>query len=157
MGTDGLITPRVAGDDAAMASTNGSDLSAWSSAPRRDSVSSEILSVSLRTSGFFVAAVTAPRRKTPAQINRSTDAPTCTAISACREARGRAPFVISPRMVDTRSTRVACRAGASPKNTVDAMAPTTRNTNTRQSEVGAARLNRLMNWAISGGSVVITA
>ena len=30
------------------------------------------------------------------------------------------------------------------------------NTRTRQSGVGAARLNRITNWAISGGSVVIT-
>ena len=53
----------------------------------------------------------------------------------------------------TRSRRVACSAGASPKNTVDTMAPATRNTSTRQSAAGAARFNMLTNWANSGGIV----
>ena len=52
------------------------------------------------------------------------------------------PVVSSPCIVGTRSTRVACRAGASPKNTVEAMAPTTRNTNTRQSAVGAVKVEQ---------------
>ena len=111
-------------------------------AARRVSVSIETLSVSLvRTPGSRVAAAKAPRRKMAAQIRRSADAPTWTAIRVCRARRGRASLVTSPRMVRTRSRRVACSAGASPKNTVDTTAPATRNTSTRQSAAGAARFN----------------
>ena len=131
---------------------------AWSSAARRGELSKEILNVSLvRTPGSFVAAAKAPRRNTAAQIRRRADAPTWTAIRACRARRGRASLVTSPRMVRTRSRRVACSAGASPKITVDTMAPATMNTSIRQSRVTTAGLKRFTNCAISGGSVVTTA
>ena len=152
------MTPRVVRDDAATIATNGWALRAWRIAARRVSSSIETLSVSLvRTPGSVVAAAKAPRRKMAAQIRRSADAPTWTAIRACRARRGRASLVTSPRMVRTRSRRVACSAGASPKNTVDTTAPATRNTSTRQSAAGAARFNRLTNWTNSGGIVVIAA
>ena len=106
--------------------------------------SMETLTVSLvRTPGSLVAAARAPRRKMTAQIRRRADAPTWTAIRACRARPGRASLVTSPRIVGTRSRRVACSAGASPKNTVDTMAPATRNASTRQSGAGAARLNTI--------------
>ena len=136
--TDVSATARVGCDDAATAATNGWAVTAWSSAARRGSLAIETLTVSLvRTPGSTVAAAKAPRRNMAAQIRRRADAPTWTAIRACRARPGRASLVTSPRIVRTSSRRVACSAGASPKNTVETMAPATRNTSTRQSAAGA--------------------
>ena len=72
-------------DDAATTATSGWAVRAWSSAARRGSLSMETLTVSLvRTPGSSVAAAKAPRRNTAAQIRRRADAPTWTAIRACR-------------------------------------------------------------------------
>ena len=152
------MTPRVDGDDAATIATNGCVLKVWRFAARRASSSILTITVSLvRTPGSVVAAAKAPRRKMMAQIRRSADAATWAAIRDRRARRGRASLVISPRATRTRSRRVACSAGASPKNTVDTTAPATRNVSSRQSAAGAARFNRLMAGTKSGGVVVITA
>ena len=135
--TDVSATARVGCDDAATAATDGWAVTAWSSAARRGSLAMATITVSLvRTPGSTVAAAKAPRRKMAAQIRRRADAPTWTAIRACRARPGRASLVTSPRIVRTSSRRVACSAGTSPKNTVETMAPATRNTSTRQSAAG---------------------
>jgi len=86
----GVATTLRAGlEDAATADTSGCATIDCSSAARRGSLSLETLTMSLiRMGGSSVAAARDPRRKMAAQISKSADAPTCTAIRACRARRG---------------------------------------------------------------------
>ncbi len=130
----------MGGPSAATANTDGCAVSSWTIAARRGSFAIGILIVSVvRTPGSATAAANALRRNTAAQIRRRADAPTWTAMRACRARLGRASLVTSPRLARTSSTRVACNAGTSPNETVETAAPARRNTSIRQSAEGMPR------------------
>lgn len=134
------------GHDAAIAATTGSALTAATIPARKRSFASStrIVSVVLRPTSAAAAAKEL-RRKTAAQISSTAEAPTCRMISALRVRPGRESLITSPRMVSTSSSRVATSAGASPKNTVETMAPASGNITTRQSTAGIeSRVSRVV-------------
>jgi hypothetical protein len=108
----------------------------------------------VRMPGSTVEAARALRRNTAEQMRSSADAVTWMLIRTFRARLGPASFVTSPRTALTSSTRVACSAGASPKKTVERIAPARRNAITRQS---AATAPIRTFSAISGAMVLLTA
>ena len=125
------------GHDAATAATDGSAVTACTIALRSGSFTIWTTTVSeVRMPGSNVAAANALLKNTAAQISSSADALTCRPIRKFRARPGRASLTTSPRIVLIGSMRVACSAGASPKNIVETPAPTMRNSSTRQSASG---------------------
>ncbi len=98
---DVSATAPLGSEDAASAATDGWVFTAWSSAgaPRLVDDCDQLPCRSSARRDPRVAAAQAPRRKIAAQIRRSADAPTWTAMRACRARSGRASLVTSPRIV----------------------------------------------------------
>ncbi len=146
--------PAASGHDAATAATDGSAVTACTIAVRVDSFTIWTTTVSeVRIPESNVAAVNALLKNTAAEISSSADALTCRPIRTFRARPGRASLTTSPRIVLIGSMRVACSAGASPKNIVETPAPMMRNSSTRQSASGTD--NRISPR--SGAMLVITA
>ena len=117
-----------------------SEAIAWSIAARLGSLGMSMITVSaVRKPGSNRDEAMALRRKIAAHTNNSAEANTWIPISAFRERPGRASLTSSPRSVRTGSIRVACSAGSNANNAVATIAPTTRNTATRQSAAGTDR------------------